>query len=427
MSDTAVQNQILELEAVDMVDYWNVGLKAFEKGQPATSGIQAIWNAMMPPASLNQLALIVGSLWADTYWDTTHMNATKLANDINSAIGINISDATKAANFAFSRWSGLLVRGNTGNSGEIPRQGTLTASMDVIINGQNPLTAEQLIRMWGQSRWSPEPGLKNFVYGRAQSSNIEVDIKKGRLMAFHSDAGFNPPPASWTQLFTYAGDDTAPLEEIKGKVISPNGRAANGGEHGFAFEPPGAGHYCVVVVAQTEFFSNQPLQNGTNWDSYQWLTHNGAAGWHNVNVTTGVEHMLKFYNQDGVGEHFVFEAHCSKVPAGTRITLVAADDRVARQIRRREVITSAHQVVTARGQVPANYEGELVVLIETPSGQPLPTGASVEVRQLWHLTPDHEHYGKAVAATADPNARALGNHVRLHMGDYTFVGSELGD
>jgi len=405
---------------------WEVGLKSFQNGDVATTGIQKIWAAMGPPANLNLVAKITGALWADTFWKQTKMDVEHLAMNISSALSLNLKDAQKAAAFAFSRWSGLLVRGNTGNSGEIPRSGALTASMDVVINGQNALSAQQLIKMWGQTRWAPQPGLKNYAYGRAQSSNIGVPVKEGKLMGFYSDAGFNPPPSSWVQMFTYDGSSsTAPLETMVGKVIDPDSRAATGDSNGFAFEPPGSGHYCLVIVAQTEFFSNEPLANGGNWNSWEWLTHNGAAGWHNVNVATEAENYLKFYNQDDRPEQFVFEAHCSKLPPGSRVILRAADDHLD-AISNGEIIKNPHQVITAQGRVPPRYEGHLLVVIETPGGEPLPPYASVEVRQLWELGPGHKHYNGAVHHLGDLNAHALHEHVQLVMGDYTFTGPGYG-
>jgi len=407
---------------------WSIGLKSFKAGDPSTTGIQKIWDGMLPPANLNLLAQVAGALWADTFWTNTKMDSGKLAMQINSAIGINLPDAQAAAANAFSQWSGLLVRSNMSDVGTIPRPGTLTASPDVVLNGQNQLTPTQIIQQWNQTVWSPDPGLKNYVYGRAQSYNIGVDINNATLRGYYSDAGFNPPPASWIQMFTWKDQsETSPLTTMKGgSTIGEGSRAANGDADGFAFTPPGAGHYCLIIVANTEFFANNPSRASGNWSSQEWIMYNGAAGWHNVNVTSSGTTDLKYYNEDGTAETFVFEAHCHNLPSGTRVALQADDAALRTAISGAVVTHRDYHLVAAKGVVPANYTGELKVTIEIPGGGVLPPGASVEVRQLWQVGPGHQHYVQAVRQLNALDAYALGEHVLLKMGDYTFIGAGYG-
>lgn len=415
-----------------MATPWQVGLKSFKAGDPATVGIQKIWDSMMPPANLNLLAQVVGALWANTYWDTTKMSVNKLAADINSAIGINMADATRAAQYAFGMWCGLQVRANFSDNGSIPRGGTLTASPDVVLNGQNQLTTKQLIEMWNQTVWSPTAGLKNYVYGRAQSLNIGVDITQPYLRGFYSDAGFNPPPSSWIQMFTWdKTGDTSPLTTIDGgTTISPGVRAADGDANAFKFTPPGSGHYCLIVLACTEFFANDPTHSGSNWSSQEWITYNGAAGWHNVDVASTGVHALKFYNEDATPETFAFEAHCYKLPPGTRVGLSVQegnDRALGLHVRGNELKSTArYQALRVSGTVPPNYAGVLKVLIETPDRGPLPAEASIEVRQLWQLGPGHANYLDAVRQGNNLRAHALGERVEVKLGEYTFVGEGYG-
>ena len=82
-----------------------------------------------------------------------------------------------------------------------------------MIVSQSPISAKDLIQNWNITTWSPKPGLKNYVYGRAASTNIQVDIANPVLRAYYSDAGLNPPPQSWVQMFTYNGSNaTSPLQ-----------------------------------------------------------------------------------------------------------------------------------------------------------------------------------------------------------------------
>ena len=398
--------------------YWDLGLKCFKDGDLATTAIQKIWAAMPPPASLNLLAAIVGSLYADTYWATTKMDRNHLALDLQASLGINPSDCQKAANYAFSRWYGLLVRGNFGDNGAIPKTGAITASPDVVINGRAPLTVDQLIRMWNQYNWDPQPGLKNNTYGRAQSVNIEVPIETPILRVFYSDAGFNPPPTSWIQAFTFDNTATSPMQGIAPGPVLVGGKIAN--TDSFAFTPAGSGHYCLIAVVGSEFFTNNPLDTPGNWNSSEWITNNGAAGWHNVDVPKAKESTLKFYNQDNAEEGFVFEAHCSKVPEGTRVSLGFSDKLLAQAHPTQSItINKPYQVVTTEAQVPPNFTGDLVVGID---GKALPADASVDVRLNWRLPPGHPRFLDAVERLHETTALNLRTPINLPLGSFTFVG-----
>lgn len=405
--------------------YWDLGLKCFKEGDVATIAMQTIWNAMSPPASLPLCATIVGALYGDTYWNVTKMDVTKLSSDLRAALGINPADCDRAAKAAFSQWHGMLVRGNMSDYGnQIPRDptGPLTNSPDVVVNGAAPLTVEQLIRQWNVYIYTPQPGLKNNTYGRAASVNLNVPIAQPVLRMFYTDAGFNPPPSSWVKLFTFDGKDTSPIKGMESTTIPPAGRAAS--SDSFAFTPPGSGHYCLIAVAGTEFFTNDPLATGGNWSSYEWLNYNGASGWHNVDVATSNEAVLKFYNQDGTTERFVLEAHARNLPAGSMVSLECADPKLGHPIATpMEKISKASQVIRVEADLPPHFDGKLKVRFDLPGGQKLPKNASVEVRMQWVVPHGHTHYHDAVAHLGDVVSAAVARPVFLPMGSFVFVGS----
>lgn len=156
------------------------------------------------------------------------------------------------------------------SNGSIPHSDPVTASRDVVVNGKNSLTVDQLIANWNIYIYDPSPNLKNYTYGRAQSVNIQTPITKPVWHMFYSDAGFNPPPASWVKMFT--DDDraaTAPLvTQNLATTHHPGDRAANGRQdnQAFAFNPPGSRQHCLITVVGTEFLTNDPSTITGNWD-----------------------------------------------------------------------------------------------------------------------------------------------------------------
>jgi len=403
--------------------YWDLGLKCFNEGDSATTAIQTIWDAMQPPASLPLLATVVGALWADEYWTKTKLDPNLLAANLQAALGLKPSDCLKAATIAFQNWYGLLVRANFSDQTSIPKSDPVTDSPDVVVNGAATLTVKQLITMWNQYIYTPQPGLKNNTYGRAQSANIQVPITKPVLRMYYSDAGFNPPPHTWIKMYTFEGSETSPLKGItSGTTIGVGERAAN--PDSFAFNPPGSGHYCLITVAGTEYFTNNPSANqGGNWNTQEWIHYNGAAGWHNVDVVKGNKATLKYYNQDGVVERFIFEAHCRNLPEGTMVSLESEHKALSYPIKSPEVtITEPHQVVSTEAELPPNFAGELIVHFKTPNGKPLPENASIDVRMDWEIPNNHRHYNQAIEQLKDILAFVQRRSVRIEMGSFTFIG-----
>lgn len=400
--------------------YWDKALGYFNAGQSAPTAIQNLYFDWKPPFDLNALAAIIGALYADTYWaanaaEGQKLSVTNLAADISSAIGINKADAQKAAQWAFSRWYGLFVRANTNNSGEIPKQGTLTASPDVLVNGGSSLIPKIIISNWNQTYWGPQPGLKNYAYGRAQSLNIGVAIKTPAVSMYYTDAGFVPPPSTWVQCYTFDGNQTStPLVDINGNSdpVAPGTRLTNAEAFGVNF--PGSGHYCMITAASTEFFSNKPDAGQGNWDSATWLQYNGAAGWHNMDVSKTGQASLKFYNHDSEPARFAFEAHYHKLPTDSRVSLSSKDVLKTNDVR----IMSKFQIQTVEVEVGGNHVGELDVEFGI-----LPADASVSFFKFWIVPRNHPRHREAALMVGDYNALFTGDAVRVPMGDFTFVGA----
>lgn len=406
-------------------NYWQIGLAAHQSDPDTpTTAINNIWDAMFP-ANLTLVAQIVGALYGDHYYDPAlnQMSVIRLANELNAALGKNPDDCKRAAGIAFSQWYGLSVRANFQDGALIPRQGNLFASPDVVVNGTVPTSPQRLIQMWNQMVWGPVSGDKNLLYGRATSVNIPLPITKPVLKMYIYDGSINPPnPQSWTQVFT-TGGPTAPFQNIQGATtLQPGDRAAN--NDAFLWNVPGAGHYCVISVAGSEFFQNDPSRVPPgNWNSMTWITYNGAAGWHNVDTPKGDSATLKIHNLDSTPERFEIEAHCGELPEGTRVSLETADNELSTPLRSGVTsITAKDQIVRAEAELPGLYTGDVIVRFETPGGEPLPERASIDVRGYWHIPPGHRHYEDAVEFLGDTRAVALNRPVRLYVGSFTLVG-----
>lgn len=412
------------VEAAPNQAYWDKALECFKEGEADTTAIQRVWQIMQPPASLQVLASIIGAIYADVYWSDTFLDPASLSASLRAAKGWKKADCDAAAQFAFSKWYGLLVRNNMSDYGQIPKTGMATASPDVVVNGAASLTVDQLVRAWNAYIYTAKPGLKNNTYGRAQSVNIQVPIEKPALRMFYSDAGFNTPPQSWIKLFTFTGSqESAPLQNIRdSSVLVAGDRAANAAS--FAFEPAGTGHYCLISVASSEYLTNDPLRiSSGNWDSNRFIHYNGAVGWHNLDVQTARQETLKFYNQDDSTERFRFEAHCYKLPEGSRVALTCADDGMPGAASGPVAVGGEYSVASVDAEVPGGFAGNLSVNIDTPGGGLLPEGSWVDVRMSWILPAGHQHHVEALEQVGALHTASLSQPAVLAMGNYVLLGS----
>ncbi|MDH4411756.1 MAG: hypothetical protein QE484_00510 [Rhizobium sp.] len=170
----------------------------------------------------------------------------------------------------------------------------------------------------------------------------------------------------------------------------------------------------MITAAASEFFTNQPDPGQGNWNSSTWLQFNGAAGWHNVDVSQTGHAMLKFYNQDGTAERFVFEAHCHNLEPGEVVTMGVPG--ITGKVEGK--ITRKHQVFRIEVEAPGNYSGEL----EVEFGKLSPV-ASVTFQKYWVVSKGHENHRQAALIRGDLRAAINGEPVLMPMGDYTFVGA----
>lgn len=413
MERTAVLERVTPLESTDQ-SIWDEALKLKKKGASATTAMQTMW-PLPPPGDLTGMATAIGSLWGDHYWAGIQMDAGKLAEELNATTGVNPADCRRAAAAAFSRWYGLFVRANFNNHGEIPKRGSVTASPDVLVNGLVELAPATIIRMWNQMVWGPQPGLVNNTYGRAQSFGIQVPIEKALVRMFVTPAGFNPPPSTWTQLFTAQGkEDSATLVDSNlNRELGPGARSAS--SKAFAWTPPGSGHFCLITAAGSEFFDNNPVDRPPgNWNSATWLVRNGAAGWRNFNVASEEAVGVRFYNEDETPERLVFTARCRNLHEGSHLALSSGEV----SLETAERITSPYQEIVAVAEVPPRYEGELVV--DLPE---IPADGVVDLQLDWLVKPDHPYFRDSVGHPAAATVRDDGT-LLMRLGSVTFVGPQ---
>jgi hypothetical protein len=410
-----------KIDIHNIQDMWNAAIAHQKNGDYDTTAMADIYRRMDPNLTMKDIANVFSAVYADNYWNGIKMDSSLLAACMVKSVGYDPALAQQYASSAMLQWRGILIRRLQSDQGKIPEDDNCNC-LDIVCNENTPLDAEQLITNWNNKFWNRSQTDKNYVYVRCQNLQFLGTITP-KVKVFNADPGFNQRPSDWVQLETVNTGDIEGVVNLISGSQGPMDVNVRGVSEAFMFDPKTAKHSCLVAAITTDFFTkSDPLTISGNWDAATWRRNNGASGWLNVDPIA-VESTLKFNNLDGRPEKFAFEAHCSKVPEGTMVAIRSKDSQLSDIDSGAVRVSRKFQIISTEGVVPANYKGDLEVLIKTPDNMPIPKESSVEVKMIWILDHSHDRYLDA-ADMLDFNegARAL-RSVRVPMGSFTFMGS----
>lgn len=403
-------------------DLWNAAIDYFKAGDYDTDAMYKLYRRMNPKLGFQDIANVCSGVYADTYWNITFMDSSFLSKSLQQALALSAPLADSYAKNAISQWRGILSRKNISDIGRIPTSDDFTQSIDIVCNQNTPIQTDALINNWNSRYWqTPQVG-KNYVYIRCANVQFLDPITEPVAQMFYSTGGFNQPPTSWIQCLTTDDNQESPIQLLGGKP-GPMPLGTRGVSGAFSLEPATNDHICVIGAISSEFFTkNQPKNIPLgNWNSYTYITHNGAAAWHNFDPQNDIIDRLHFYNQDETPETFAFIATCQNVPVGSKISLSSDDKTLAFTSGAVEVRQSS-QTIRKTVTLPGNYKGELKVRLEDPKGNLLPAAASVEIKMVWILNPGHKTYAAAAALPANIHSYIAHADIELPLGTFTLSG-----
>lgn len=403
-------------------EMWDAAIQYFNAGDYDTDAIYAIYKSMSPKLTYQDIANVISAVYGDTYWTTTYMDYSILSKSLVQALGLDRTIADEYAMNAFAQWRGILVRKNINDVGFIPTPGSYTESLDIVCNENTPLMPQQLIENWNNEFWKTPIVGKNYIYCRAQNMAFLGPITP-KVQMFYTTGGFNQPPSSWIQCFTDKGNAKEGDIILENGKAGPMGQGTRGASEAFFFNPTSHDHICVIAVLNYDYFElNDPLKiTPGNWNSQTWITHNGAAAWHNMDPQKNLEETLKFYNQDGKEEQFCFQVLCRNVPSGSKISL-RNDDQAAKFDTGLIEIANESQYIEKHIKLPAYYKGDLKIKLQGPDGKLLPAHSAVEITMAWVLEHGHRRYSEAVKRLKAYDTLRNAQSVYLPMGTFTLLG-----
>jgi len=278
-------------------------------------------------------------------------------------------------------YNDLYIRDNFGDTGVIPSTGNPYQSPDIIPYQNGTLdwnTANSTYNGPDIGKAIINNGVNN-IYVRAK--NLNTVPGAGTTNLYYANASLFLLPKTWTPITSAGGVKALPLADGSGGTsIAAGGIALSNPSFLLTGLPPGP-HYCLIAVIQTTAHPiTIPASFSTNSAFSDWVQNNPAVGWRNIsyapNSQVQVSRTLEFGNINPKQEYFYFRISGKGFVPNTPVTCQCTDSRcpITQNLTLPAPDAEGNQVTGFQTLVPANFWGDLVITLTSPSG-PFPSGA----------------------------------------------------
>ena len=256
-------------------------------------------------------------------------------------------------------YSGLLVRDNFADVGQIPTTGNLWTAPDIIPYHNNVLTPEV-----AASTYSRDIGLdvvsnlNNNVYTRCR--NISGAAMTGTANLFYADASLFLLPATWTRI-VLPGASVDLVDTATGLTsIAANNIALTQAPFTMAGVPANA-HYCFITVVNNNGIPFPvPQTFASNAEFAVWVQNNPNVAYRNIAYNRGsssnVTSYQRFGNANPVASTMIYNMTGTGLPQNTTWQASCADSRLSAPFSATGTFSSSGTAGTSL-QVPANIAG----------------------------------------------------------------------
>lgn len=282
----------------------------------------------------------------------------------------------------------LYVRDNLDDTGVIPSSGLACQSPDIIPFQDGILTWDYASKYYDSDLGEAiiNGGVNN-IYVRAKNLNSKTACS-GKVNLYYTSSSLFPVPSTWTQIESAGGDSSLSLVNGSDSTsISPGGIALSNPSFYLTNLPPisDGAHYCLIAIVQTTAHPvTIPDKFSSNPAFTKWAQDNPAVCFRNItyasNTHTQLMRIFKFGNIAPDPHYFTFIIMGHGFVVGTEINCQCTDE--ACPINEDSSLPKpdplGNQVVNFTTSVPANFWGDIVITLTSPSGQ-FPTGALLSV------------------------------------------------
>ncbi|MGV1046937.1 MAG: hypothetical protein ACOYD4_00220 [Solirubrobacterales bacterium] len=287
---------------------------------------------------------------------------------------------------AGASYEDLLVRNTVADLGQIPAQGALSGSPDVIPAGTEYVEPKKFLEQMGV-----DPGKNVYVaednYLYVRGVNHAPAAQTGKVHLYYSRASLLQYPAQWSK-------NELPLND--GTLGSPVSAAKTGDsfvtEAPFFWrevpQPPEGDHYCLIGRLVTPTHANEIPTILQLPDFSKWVSENRGMSWRNINVVTDPAaptfSVDVLYEQGETTEELSLLLKCENIPAGCDVgfTCGTPGPKPPIQLSRTKLTNPGVEIVGITTTIPANFKSSITYSYWA-NGNVLPANAKITLEGVY--------------------------------------------
>jgi hypothetical protein len=304
-----------------------------------------------------------------------------------------MSDGIATDSASTTTWEDLLVRNTITDTGQIPAQGGLSASPDIIPQGKEPLAdpTTLIADMSSEPAQNVFSGESNYLYVRG--ANHAAAEQSGHVHLYYSRASLLMYPRQWKENELKLNNHQA------GSPVSAKAGANFVTLEPFYWEnvpqPPVGDHYCLVSRIETQQNPDPIPDVFQIADFAKFISENRGFAWRNIAVVadpdapTLEEHI--HYEQGDTSEEVHFLVECTNVTPGCFVGFNCGTKgpNPPIDLPKTEVTKSTESIGIAT-QVPAGFDS-YITLLYWANGKTQPENAKFALRAIY-IPPSGEEW-----------------------------------
>jgi len=260
-----------------------------------------------------------------------------------------------------AQYTDLYLRNTLADTGNLPRQGAMSASPDIIPWG---LDLQPDPQTYFSGNYTTDPGKSliadawNYLYLR--SKNLGPNPSTGDAYLYWAPSSLLLYPDQWkvNALTTSGGAKFAKLSNIASQAIGVT-------KDPYKWQPamPGGNfHYCLIGRVATEANPNPIPNTGDIKDFAAWVAQSGGIGWRNVAVVNAGSPQVTLtanYDQGDTASDVNFQAVCTGCPLNQSSVQFSSPDQLPDgkyvSIPKTSIVSEG-QIIGVKRYVPAGWK-----------------------------------------------------------------------
>lgn len=297
-----------------------------------------------------------------------------------------------------STYNDLFLRDNLSSTGEVPGQGTISTSPDLIPYGTSPVNdpVDFFTDNYGSDVGQDLiANAQNYLYMRAK--NLSDSATTGSFYLYYSKASLLLYPSQWQNnaLSTSSGSNSVPIPSTAAGAIAV-------GADPFTWQPQmiNDDHYCLIGRIVTDAHPNPIPATGSIDDFAKYIAGNPGMGWRNVKVIDSGSPTFTMpvqYNQGSTSGTMSIIMTCTNVPAGAQVAFSCGTPgpNPVINLPQTQVTNASSFIAGVTSVIPANWNSTITYSYWANGTNP-PAGWNITLMVVYFVNQENELFEKGL-------------------------------